>query len=162
MRPTFDLTFISLAIAAAAYAFLAVWTLGGRGPVARAGRARVVFLLATCTTVGWAALGAADRLVGTFLPSHLAALLDSVRQLLWCLLLLTLLQPAEGAKSSTRELRPLVLATVLVSSGAVAIWLARTWQGELSAQTWWPSLGASLAYAVLGLVLVEQDRKSVV
>ena len=156
MRPTFDLTFISLAIAAAAYAFLAVWTLGGRGPVARAGRARVVFLLATCTTVGWAALGAADRLVGTFLPSHLAALLDSVRQLLWCLLLLTLLQPAEGAKSSTRELRPLVLATVLVSSGAVAIWLARTWQGELSAQTWWPSLGASLAYAVLGLVLVEQ------
>ena len=157
MRPTFDLTFISLAIAAVAYAFLAVWTLGGsRDPVARAGRARVVFLLATCATVGWAALGAADRLVGTFLPSHLAELLDSMRQLLWCLLLLTLLQPAEGARNSARELRPVVLATVLVSSGAIAIWLARTWQGEVNGQTWWPSLGASLAYAVLGLVLVEQ------
>ena len=157
MRPALDLTFISLATAAAAYAILAVWT--SRGPevsATRAGRARMVFLLATGATVGWAALGAADRLVASFLPSHLAALLDSGRQLLWCLLLLTLLQPAERAKNWAREWRPLLRATLLVFAAALAIWLARTWQGELGAQIGWPSLGASLAFAVLGLVLVEQ------
>jgi putative PEP-CTERM system histidine kinase len=157
MRPTLDLTFFSLALAAAAYAFLAIWTLGGpQDQVARTGRARLVFLLATCTTVGWAALGAADELVGSFLPAHLAALLDSVRQLLWCSLLLSLLRPSEGVKNWTREWRTLKLATGLVSAGAFAVWLARTWQGVFGAETWWPSLGASLAYAVLGLVLVEQ------
>jgi putative PEP-CTERM system histidine kinase len=157
MRPTFDLTFISLAIAAAAYAFLAIWTLGGaRDPVIRAGRARLVFLLATGATVGWATLGAADRLVGSFLPAHLATLFDSVRQLLWCLLLLTLLQPAQDARKWAREWRPLLMATMAISAIALVVWLARTWQGELGAETWWPSLAASLAFAVLGLVLVEQ------
>ncbi|HRD94824.1 MAG TPA: PEP-CTERM system histidine kinase PrsK [Rubrivivax sp.] len=157
MRPTFDLTFISLAIAAAAYAFLAVWTLGGpRDAVVRAGRAWLMFVLATGATVGWATLGATDRLVGSFMPAHLAALLDGVRQLLWCLLLLTLLQPDQGGRRWGREWRPLLLATVLVSAAALAVWLARTAQGALSAETWWPSLAVSLAFAVLGLVLVEQ------
>jgi len=96
MRPTFDLTFIMLAVAAGAYTLLAIWAVRGpQEPATRAGRARVIFLLATCITIGWAALGAADRLVSSFLPSHLAALLDSGRQLLWCLLLLTLLQTVE-------------------------------------------------------------------
>ena len=57
MRPTLDLTFISLALAATAYAFLALWTLSGRQQaVVDMGRARLVFVLATCATVVAAAI----------------------------------------------------------------------------------------------------------
>ncbi len=157
MRLTLDLTFISLVVAASAYGFLVVWTLRGpRDLLTQAGRARGIFLLAVVATVGWAALGAIDRLVGSFVPAHLAALLDSLRQLLWCLLLLTLLRPAQATGNWLREWRPLVTATALVSAAAVLVWLTRTWQGGLGAETWWPSLAVSLAFAVLGLVLVEQ------
>ena len=157
MRPTLDLTFISLALAATAYAFLALWTLSGRQQtVVDMGRARLVFVMATCATVAWAALGAADRWVSSFTPGYLAALFDSVRQLLWCLLLLSLLQPAEGAKDRPREMWTLKWATGLIAGFAIAVWLAQVWQDDFNAAKSWPSLAASLAFGVLGLVLVEQ------
>ena len=157
MGTVLNLTIISLSLVALAYCGLAVWALRGRQiSTARLGQAQTFYLLAIAATVAWALMGALDQLVVSATPAYLSGLFDSARQALWCGLLLASLQPSGGARDQPQETRTLRLVTWLLTIMAGIVWLLRVWRKDYYPGASLPGLGISLAFSVLGLVLVEQ------
>jgi len=146
-----------LALASLAYGVLAALTWRAQHAQAAGwGRAPLLFLLAAIVNAAWAFFGALDRVAVSATPAYLAAGLDALRLALWCAFLLSLLQPAATPRPRVRERSWLFAATVAVAGAAAAAWVQRVLQGRYESGASVPALAAILAFAVLGLVLVEQ------
>ena len=112
-----------------------------------------LYLLALLATLGWAAAAALDLGSTKRLPWHLALLLDQLRYIAWAAFMLALLRPRAGWLGPGRGLVALCTGLALTSLGAnlgLGFWPERAspLQGLLVA--------SQLAWAVLGLLLVEQ------
>ncbi len=112
-----------------------------------------LYLLALLATLGWAAAAALDLGSTKRLPWHLALLLDQLRYIAWAAFMLALLRPGAGWLAPGRGLVALCIGLALTSLSAnlgLGFWPERAspLQGLLVA--------SQLAWAVLGLLLVEQ------
>ena len=162
-----DLTFVSTAAAACAYGALAALFVRQQGsPAALRHPAPLLFLLATVATAAWALSGAIDRQATDTAPAFAAAAFDALRYALWCAFLLVLLAPdrlaadaaADRARHDAPPRRPrgLWLALALVGGWAVYGWALSVAHGQYEAGASVAGSSAVLAFAVLGLVLIEQ------
>ena len=112
-----------------------------------------LYLLALLATLGWAAAAALDLGSTKRLPWHLALLLDQLRYIAWAAFMLALLRPGAGWLAPGRGLVALCIGLALTSLSTnlgLGFWPERAspLQGLLVA--------SQLAWAVLGLLLVEQ------
>ncbi len=153
-----DLTFVSAAAAAVAYAVLAAhfWRLQRAAADADVDApprhaAPTLFLLAALATVAWGAATAVDRGAAVTAPAYAAAAFDIARYALWCVFLLALLRPPRPRRPSA-----LVVTTLVLTLAATAAWAMRVAQQRWEADASPAATAAALAFAVLGLVLVEQ------
>ena len=118
-------------------------------------RAAWPFMLAVVSTVAWGAAGLADVGSTKLVFAHLAQLCDELRYVAWVLVLLQLLRPQAGrlqAPGGWLGLLALVgLALVGLGANLYLGLVARP-----DAQALRLLVGSQLAWAVLGLLLVEQ------
>ncbi|NDG39015.1 MAG: PEP-CTERM system histidine kinase PrsK [Betaproteobacteria bacterium] len=113
----------------------------------------MLYLLALLATLGWGAAAGLDLGSAKRLAWHLALLFDQLRYIAWAVFMLALLRPQAGWLAPGRGLVALCTGLMLTSLGAnlgLGIWpeLASALQDFL--------LASQLAWAVLGLLLVEQ------
>jgi putative PEP-CTERM system histidine kinase len=142
-----------LAVAAhAAYAVYLLWTGLLRRPVERAAQA---YLLAVLASAGWGLAGWADLVSAKLVFWHLATALDLLRYTAWGLFLLLLLRPATASPASGRARWVLagLVGLVLVSLAAN---LCLAWLPQFGPVALRWLVICQLAWAVLGLLLVEQ------
>lgn len=112
-----------------------------------------LYLLALLATLGWGVASAVDLGSAKRLSWHLALMFDQLRCAAWAVFMLALLRPLSGWLTPGLGLLALVAGLALFSLGAnlgLGLWPERAslLQGWL--------LASQLAWAVLGLLLVEQ------
>ena len=144
--------FAAVALAHAAFAFQ-LWRAGLLRPPAQ--RAAVPFLLAVLCTTAWGLSSLADLESTKRFTWHQALLFDQLRYAAWAAFLLLLLRPmASGlTRRSTRIGLALPVALALAGGGA-NLWIG-LWPDQAAAAGR-VLVASQLAWAVLGLLLVEQ------
>ena len=113
------------------------------------------FMLAVLATVGWGAAGLADLGSSKVVFGHLALFFDELRYVAWVVVLLLLLRPVAGlGLSSSARLGLLALVGLALVGLAANLYLGLVTQSDGSALRL--LVGSQLAWAVIGLLLVEQ------
>ncbi len=144
--------FVLVLLAYSAYAVFLLRTGLLRRP---AERSAWPFMLAVLATVGWGAAGLADVGSSKVVFGHLALLFDELRYVAWVLVLLLLLRPMTGSRlPSTARFGVLALVGLALLGLAANLYLGLVQQTDGLAQRL--LVGSQLAWAVIGLLLVEQ------
>ncbi|MDE2082511.1 MAG: PEP-CTERM system histidine kinase PrsK [Burkholderiales bacterium] len=156
---TVGLAQVSFALVAATYALYGAWLLRGRRDEAAARAPAHALLAAVLGTVAWSLASLVDMASTKMLGWHLAWCFDQWRYAAWACFILALLPPAAGGRTGLApglQLRgPLGLVLLLAAAGLGAN-LYLGFVSEASALALRALVATQLAWAVLGLVLVEQ------
>ncbi|MDE2566893.1 MAG: PEP-CTERM system histidine kinase PrsK [Burkholderiales bacterium] len=152
---TVSLALVSFALVAASYALYALALLRARPADAAAQVPVRAQLAAVVATVAWALASLLDMASSKMLGWHLAWAFDQARYAAWAVFLLALLPRPAGGRSRWRAAGPLGLVLLLgaVGLGANGV-LGFVAEGAALPQRL--LVATQLAWAVLGLVLVEQ------
>ena len=144
--------FVLVLLAYAAYAVFLLRTGLLRRP---AERSAWPFMLAVLATVAWGAAGLADVGSNKVIFAHLALFFDELRYVAWVVVLLLLLRPIAGQRlPTTAKLGLLALGSLAMVGLGANLYLGQVSQGGgLALQL---LVGSQLAWAVIGLLLVEQ------
>ena len=151
---TASLALVSFALVAAVHAGFVVWLFRARLLSRPLSRPAQRFVLALLATVAWALMGLLDLQSTKMLTWHLTWLLDQLRYAAWAAFGLALLQPA-GAHTRPWAWRGAGLPAAAFAAGLAAnLYLGFVDEGSALALRL--LLASQLAWAVLGIVLVEQ------
>src|SRR6218665_449298 len=159
-----DLSLFGNALAMLAYTAFALY-FGVRLLVGAAPRHQVslTFGAALIASAAWGGLSLSSDLMGwsPALDQWIIPLSDLLRYSLWFLFVLQLLQPQELDAERKGDLKIFRLLSMAVVGGSLAVVLARGFDLLPASLLARPSAFASLAQAVVGLVLVEQLLRNV-
>ena len=144
--------FVLVLLAYSAYAVFLLRTGLLRRP---AERSAWPFMLAVLATVAWGAAGLADVLSTKVVFGHFALFFDELRYIAWAVVLLLLLRPSAGPRlPSTARFGLMALAGLALVGLAANLYLGLAQQANGLALRL--LVGSQLAWAVIGLLLVEQ------